>query len=88
MPDDFQVICGLIVGENRRSPVSNETPGIFRWGTHLYMSLYPSVRPSVRRAPYLRNRTSYDHNFWYTYVNDVFHFFKILIFWAFREVKG
>ena len=68
MPGDFQVICGLIAGENRRSPVSNETPGIFRWGTHLYMSLYPSVRPSARRAPYLRNRTSYDHNFWYTYV--------------------
>ena len=25
-------------------------------------------RPSVRRAPYLRNRTSSDHNFWYTCV--------------------
>ena len=49
---------------------------IFRWGTHLFMSLFPSVRPSVHPsvdpsvhcAPYLRNHTSYDHNFWYTCV--------------------
>ena len=44
---------------------------VFRWGTHLYMSLFlsvhPSIRPSVCRAPYLRNRRSSDHNFWYTY---------------------
>ena len=26
MPGDFQVICGSIIGENRRSPVSTETP--------------------------------------------------------------
>ena len=37
---------------------------IFRWDTHLYMSLFPSACPSVHRAPYLRNRTSSDHNFW------------------------
>ena len=48
----------------------------FRWGTHLYMSLFPSVRlsiclfvclsvcPSFVCAPCLRNRTSCDHNFW------------------------
>ena len=28
----------------------------------------PSVCPSVHRAPYLRNRTLSDHNFWYAYV--------------------
>ena len=37
---------------------------IFRRGTHLYMSLFPSVR----RAAYLRNRTSSDHSFWHKYV--------------------
>ena len=26
MPGDFQVICGSMVGENRRSPASTETP--------------------------------------------------------------
>ena len=58
----------------------------FRWCTHLYMSLFlpvhpPSVHPSVCRAAYLRNRTSSDHKFWYTY-GDMsmclffFHFFR------------
>ena len=41
---------------------------LFRWGTNLYTSLFPSVRLSVRRAAYLRNRTSSDHSFWHTYV--------------------
>ena len=45
---------------------------IFRWGTLLYMSLFLSVHLSVglsiRHAAYLRNRTSSDHNIWYTYV--------------------
>ena len=58
----------------------------FRWGTHLHMSLFSSVRPSVRlpvcHAPYLRNRTSSNHNFWYTCVK--FQFFKILIFLGVR----
>ena len=72
---------------------------IFRWGTHLYMSLFPSVRPSVRpsvhRAPYLRNCTSFNHNFWYTcvkwwYLRAFFSFFifEIFIFWAVMGVKG
>ena len=26
MPGDFQIICGSMVGENRRSPASTETP--------------------------------------------------------------
>ena len=34
---------------------------VFRWGTHLCMSLFPS---SVYCALYLRNCTSSDHNFW------------------------
>ena len=40
----------------------------FRWDTHFYMSLFPSVRPSVHCTPYLRNRTSSNHKFWYTHV--------------------
>ena len=29
MPGDFQVICGSMVGENRRLPASTETPVYF-----------------------------------------------------------
>ena len=67
---------------------------IFRWGTHLYMSFFLSVCLSICCAPYLRNHTSSDHNFWYTYIKWWYfqvpfsHFFKNLIFWAVREVKG
>ena len=61
----------------------------FRWDTYLYISLFPSVRPSVCRAAYLMNRTSSDHNFWYTYVKwwylqavsfifSKFYFFELL----------
>ena len=40
---------------------------------YVTFSVRPSVHPSVHvsvvlRAPYLRNRTLSDHNFWYTYV--------------------
>ena len=68
------------------------------------MSLFPSILlsvcPSVCHAPYLRkctlyvrNSIAYNHDFWYTCVNDdisrhFFHFFKIFIFWAVRGVKG
>ena len=42
----------------------------FRWGTHLYMSLFPqvglSVCLSICRAPHFRNHTSCDHQFRYT----------------------
>ena len=55
----------------------------------------PSVRPSVHRAPYLRNCTSFNHNFWYTCkmmispcVFFIFFFFEIFIFWAVMGVKG
>ena len=37
---------------------------VSRWGTHLYKSHFSSVR----HAPYLRNRTSSNHNFWYNCV--------------------
>ena len=50
---------------------------IFSWGTHLYMSLFPSVRPlspsvcpSICCGPYLRNYTLCYPNFWYIHVND------------------
>ena len=70
---------------------------IFLGGAHTSICYFfhPSVCPSVRRAPYLRNGTSSDHNIWYSYVKwwyvqvwFFFSFFKILIFWAFRGVKG
>ena len=35
-----------------------------RWGTHLFTSLFPSVCPSACCAPYLRNWTLSNHNFW------------------------
>ena len=63
---------------------------IFRWGTHLCMSVFPPVHSSVHHASYLRNCTSCDHNFWYTCVKWWYHevfffiFFFILIFWAVR----
>ena len=50
----------------------------------------PSVRPSVHRAPYLRNQTLSNHNLWCTCVKRwyilafFFHFFESLIFWAVR----
>ena len=65
---------------------------IFRWGTHLYMSLFPSVCPSVRRAPYPRNRTSCGHNFWCTckmmiYLCAFFVFSVFFKFWFFLVVR-
>ena len=52
----------------------------FRWGTHLYVSLFPSVRPYVCCTPCLRNRTSSNHNVWYTcvkwwYLQEFYSFF-------------
>ena len=35
---------------------------------YVTFSVRPSICPSVSRSPYLRNRTSSDHNFWYTCV--------------------
>ena len=65
---------------------------IGRWGTHLYMSffpsIHPSVHPSVRHALNLRNHTSSDQSFWSTYVKwwylHVFFFLNC----DFRAVKG
>ena len=66
----------------------------FRWGTHLYItfSVCPSVRPSICRTPYLRSRTSSNHDFWYTcvkwwYLQVFFLFSEILIFWAVSGVN-
>ena len=33
-----------------------------------HMPIHPPICPSIHRAPYLRDRISSDHNFWYTYV--------------------
>ena len=48
--------------------------------------------PSVACIPYLRNRTSSNHGFWYTCVKwylqvFFFYFFEILIFRTFRGTK-
>ena len=48
---------------------------------------------SVCRAWYFRNHRSYDHHLCYTkvkwlYLEVFFYFFKILIFWVIRRVKG
>ena len=69
---------------------------IFRWGIHLYMSLFPSVSLSVCLSvcctPYLRNHTSSNHNFWYTcvkrYLPDFFSFFWSFHFGAVSGVQG
>ena len=43
-------------------------------------------------TPYLRNHTSYDCNFWCTcvkwYLQQLFSFFKVLIFGVFKGIKG
>ena len=65
--------------------------GILRWATHLYASFFSaSVRPSRTTSQELY---IYGHNFWYTcvkwgYLQAFFLFFKILIFWVFRGLKG
>ena len=58
---------------------------------YVTLSIRLSVCLSVHRALYLRNHTSSDYNFWYTYAKNTGVFsinFKILIFWAVRGVKG
>ena len=49
-------------------------------------------KKSVCCSWYLRNHISYDCHLWYTCVNDIsrsfFYFFKTLIFWIVRGVKG
>ena len=55
----------------------------FRWGTHLSMSLFLSVCLSVCRTPYLRSRTSSNHDLWYTCVKWWYLQVFFLIFWNF-----
>ena len=52
------------------------------------MSLFLPVRPSVQPAPYLRNRTSCDHNFWYTCGKWWWFFFFFSKFWFLRLLVG
>ena len=75
----FAFLCSLLSTKNEYIFGFNPTNSsittplvssfIFMLGTYLNMSLFLSVRLSVCRAPYLRNRTSSNHNFWYTCVN-------------------
>ena len=56
----------------------------------LFSSVRPSVCPSVCRSPYVRNRTSYYHNFWYTYVKWWYLqglFFIFSEFWGLKAQK-
>ena len=50
-------------------------------------SVCPSVRLSICHAPYLRNHTSSDHNFWYScvkwwYLQAFFSIFKFLFYFG------
>ena len=61
----------------------------FRFGTHLYMSLFPSLRLSVCASvccrSYLRNNTSSSHHPWYTRVKWWYVLFSFFWkFWLFR----
>ena len=51
MPGDFQVICGSMVGENRRSPYSSETP-VFCW--HIYSYRHWSDLIKLKKKPKTR----------------------------------
>ena len=53
----------------------------------MFLSVCPSVHLSIYHAPYLRNRTSSDHNFWYSsvkwwYLQAFFSIFLFFLFWA------
>ena len=70
---------------------------IIRWGTHIYVSLFPYAHPSVclsiHRIPYRRNHTSSNHNFWYIHVCKMiislsFCFFFIFLKFLFFGLLG
>ena len=66
---------------------------IFRWDTHLCVSLFRSIRPSVHLAPFLRTRTWSNHNSWYTcvkwwYLQGFFSFFKNFDFLSCKSAKN
>ena len=47
----------------------------------------------IGHMPYFRNSTAYDHDFWYTCVNNdlsrpFFHLFEVFFFQVVRGVKG
>ena len=52
----------------------------------------PEWQKNLSVSLYLRNRTSYNCDFWYTcvkwYLQQILSFFKILIFGVFRGIKG
>ena len=66
---------------------SNYVLKVFMWGTHLDMSFFSTI------PVYLRNLTSSGHNFWCTcvkwwYLQILFSFYLILIFWTVRRENG
>ena len=83
-----------ILASNLYIIIANElilTNHFFRWAP---TSICNFFLPPVYRAPYFRNRTAFDHYFWYTCVKwwylqaFVFCFFLIFIFWVVMGVKG
>ena len=64
-------------GEESVFPVSEGFAPFFKRGTHLYMSLFPSVCRSL----YLRNHTSYDYGTPYgtSYDYDIFSYYFDLV---------
>ena len=65
MPSDFQVICGSMVGKNRRSPASTETPVLALQQLNKYQKYaccfnqsncryFASVPGSLRESPLLK----------------------------------
>ena len=54
---------------------------------------WPKMTENCVLHPYLRKHTPYDRDFWYTYtkrwhLHVHFSFFKVLIFWVARWLKG
>ena len=53
----------------------------------------PKIKKYISHVPYFRNSTAYDHDFWYTCVNNdlsrpFFHLFEVFFFQVVRGVKG
>ena len=90
----YSLLSSSFLSSSMPCSCSSALCSVFRWGTHLYMSLFPSVCLSVGLsiccAPYLRNLTSSDHNFWYTYVKWSYFqmFFFIFLKFCFLGLLG
>ena len=76
--------------DNKQEILELKLFNIFRWGTHLYMSFFPSVGPSIHPSV-LHHISGAIHHLiiiFGTYMSNdhisrgFVNFFKILIFWA------